>query len=223
MAEPLLPNVENNADALRSLMQRVGIVSYRALADRAGVSRWQVQQLRQGNLGHMRLHVLEQLATALELSVTELLQAFEFESASPAVASASTEPSIEEIKKEYDRLREQLALVKDEAQLALKKEILNELETWLVQWPTIAHKALENETLAAAKVVKFVEPVMRLVEGWGISAIAPVGSTLPYDPQQHQLMNGTADPGDAVRIRYAGYTYQGKLLHRAKVSPLSEA
>ncbi len=53
------------------------------------------------------------------------------------------------------------------------------------------------------------------------SRSAIVGTELPYDSRQHQLMGGTANPGDLVRVRYAGYKQGDRLLYRAKVSPVN--
>jgi hypothetical protein len=35
-------------------------------------------------------------------------------------------------------------------------------------------------------------------------------------------MEGNAQPGDFVKVRYVGYRQGEKLLHRAKVSPLKQ-
>jgi molecular chaperone GrpE (heat shock protein) len=61
------------------------------------------------------------------------------------------------------------------------------------------------------------------LQEWGVEAIASVGSELPYDPQWHQLMEGIAQPGDLVKVRYTGYRIGEKLLYRAKVSSLGNA
>lgn len=59
--------------------------------------------------------------------------------------------------------------------------------------------------------------------GFIILAIATLGAEIPYNPQGHRLQTGTANPGDLVKVQSPGYTYQGKLLHRAEVAiiPLS--
>jgi molecular chaperone GrpE (heat shock protein) len=62
--------------------------------------------------------------------------------------------------------------------------------------------------------------VEQLLQEWGVEAIASVGSQIPYDPHLHQLMEGTAQPGETVRVRYIGYRQAKKLLYRAKVSPV---
>ncbi|MEO1591100.1 MAG: helix-turn-helix domain-containing protein [Cyanobacteria bacterium J06632_22] len=223
-------------ETLQTLMKRANIASYRALADQAGVSRWQVQQLRQGKMRQMRMSALAPMAAALNLSLADLITAFSIDAAEDAadseaaaaretvVRAAADSPSASAseaaaLRKEYGRLQAQLETVTETARQSLQSEALDRLESWLVQWPTIVHRAQQNDSLPAAKVVKFVDPVMRLVESWGVSAIAPVGTTVPYDPQRHQLKQGTAQPGEPVEVISPGYTYQGKLLHRAMVKP----
>jgi molecular chaperone GrpE (heat shock protein) len=94
------------------------------------------------------------------------------------------------------------------------------LESWLVQWPTAAYAAQQNQQLPAVRLLPLVRPVEQLLQQWGVEAIASVGSELAYDPHLHQLMEGTAQPGELVRVRYTGYRIGEKLLYRAKVSPI---
>jgi molecular chaperone GrpE (heat shock protein) len=70
------------------------------------------------------------------------------------------------------------------------------------------------------RLLPLVRPVEQLLQQWGVEAIASVGSELAYDPHLHQLMEGTAQPGELVRVRYTGYRIGEKLLYRAKVSPI---
>ena len=45
-----------------------------------------------------------------------------------------------------------------------------------------------------------------------------MGAEVAYNPQMHELIEGTAEPGATVRVRYTGYVQGEKLLYRAKVS-----
>lgn len=94
------------------------------------------------------------------------------------------------------------------------------LEPWLRQWPTVLAAVAKNPDLPATKVIPLVQPVEALMASWGITPIAPIGAELPYNPQLHELMTGTAERGDRIRVRYAGYHRGEKLLWRAKVSPV---
>ena len=106
-------------------------------------------------------------------------------------------------------------------QQEFQQSSLQILESLILQFPTAAQKAQENPQLAAVKIVPLVQkPLEKLLQQWGIEAIAPVGAELPYDPQLHQLMEGNAQPGEIVKVRYTGYRQGEKLLYRVKVSPI---
>ncbi|MGB7086230.1 MAG: helix-turn-helix domain-containing protein [Phormidesmis sp.] len=220
---------------LKELMQRAGIASYRALAAQAGVSRWQVQQLRSGKIAKMRLEMLAQLAIALQIPLDKLISEFgqlEEAEVSSIPAAITPDPSqdlgpehgstqqLAALQQEYQRLQAQIAQQIETARSQLQTDALQTLESWLVQWPTIAKRAQEREDLPAAKVLPFVKPVERLMVEWGVEAIAPVDAQVPYDPQRHQLMGGSVSPGELVQVTHSGYQHQGKLLHRAKVKPV---
>lgn len=204
---------------LRELMTAAGISSYRALAAGAGISLWQVGQLRAGKGDQMRLTVLSQIAKTLKISLGSFLQRFDLleggaETSSEAAGGLA---QLAALQQEYARLKERVDAQEDLARSQLKTEALQTLESWLVQWPTIAARAEENETLAAVKVLPFVRPVEQLVEAWGVVAIAPVDAEVEYDPQLHQLVGGSVIAGEKVRVTHSGSWYEGKLLHRAKV------
>lgn len=98
---------------------------------------------------------------------------------------------------------------------------LQTLTPWLLQWATVVHAVQKNPDLPASRLVPLVQPVETLMRQWGVTAIAPVGAEVPFDPTCHELMGGVAQPGERVRVRYAGYRHGDRLLHRAKVSPVS--
>lgn len=206
--------------SLKALMQQANIPSYRALAAQAGVSRWQVKQLRSGNISQMRLAVLTQLTAALKVSLSTLLSKFspkidlEIDPVQPESSAQSQQ--LADLQREYQRLQLKMAQQVELARSQTQTDALQTLETWLVQWPTIAKRIQERE-LPAAKLLPFIRPVEQLMAEWGVEAIAPVDATVPYDPRQHQLIGGIAEPGALVRVTHSGHRHQGKLLHRAKV------
>ena len=209
--------VDDHASVLRSLMQRANIPSYRALAAQAQVSRWQVQQLRTGNVEKMRVALVAQLADALDISISELLNKF-----SSGLNLSESSSQLARLQQEYQRLQQAVAQQQKMAQQQLQTEALQTLESWLVQWPTIAKRAQEKgEALPAVKILPFVRPVEQLMAEWGVEAIAPIDAQVPYDPQFHQLKDGTANPGDLVRVANSGYCHQERLLHRAIVKPIT--
>lgn len=204
---------------LQNLMQQVGIASFKGLSRAAGVSERQILRLRQGKLEQMRLDVLLKLSQALQIPLSELLNTFLEQSTSEQKTSSPQE--IADLKRECDRLQLQLEQQREVLQQQFQQSSLQMLESLLLQWPTAAQKAQENPQLAAVKIVPLVQkPLEKLLQAWGVEAIAPVGAELLYNPQVHQLMEGTAQPGEKVKVRYTGYFQGEKLLYRAKVSPI---
>ena len=221
MSAPVLKEtLSPTAQTLQTLMQRAKVPSQRALATQANVSRWQVQQLRQGNLDNMRVSVLKQLATALDCSLPELLQAFtinQFPSAANTPAERNHEAAL--LRQEYRRLQKRLEQQAQELQHQFQSEALRTIESWLTYWPTAAKAATERDGFDAKKLLPLVKPVERLVQSWGVITIGTVGQQLAYNPHHHQLARGMANPGDSVRISHVGYRHGENLLQRAKVVP----
>ncbi|MGH1394088.1 MAG: nucleotide exchange factor GrpE [Trichormus sp.] len=205
---------------LQNLMQAVGISSFRALSRAAGVSERQILRLRQGKLEQMRLEVLLKLSQVLEISLSQLVETFTVLSAKPQTPSPKLQ-EFADLKQEYERSQLQLQQQREILLQEFQQSSLQLLESLLLQWPTAAQKAQENPELAAVKILPLVQkPLEKLLQAWGVEAIAPVGAELPYNPQLHQLLEGTAQPGEIVKIRYTGYLQGDKLLYRAKVSPI---
>ena len=211
---------------LKELMSAANIKSYRALSRQSGVSLWQIEQLRAGKGEKMRLGVLSQLARSLKVPLDSFLQTFELLPSERLHKKAQTTSQqapthqLAAIKQEYERLQKQLEEKESTEQSQVKAKALQILESWLVQWPTIAKRAAENENLKAVKVLPFVRPVEQLIEAWGVEAIASVDAEIDYDPQLHQLVSGTAEAGEKVRVTHSGCLCEGNILHRAKVKPV---
>ncbi|MBW4675799.1 MAG: nucleotide exchange factor GrpE [Desmonostoc geniculatum HA4340-LM1] len=217
-----MPNIDFT-QKLQNLMQRVGISSFKALSRAAGVSERQILRLRQGRLEQMRVDVLLKLSPVLQMSLSELVITFSSVELLQNTAANNQEllQEIANLKIEYDRLQLQLQQQREILLQELQQSTLQLLESLLLQWPTAAQKAQENPQLAAVKILPLVQkPLEKLLQGWGVEAIASVGAEVPYDPQLHQLMEGTPQPGEIVKVRYTGYLQGDKLLYRAKVSPV---
>ena len=195
---------------LQTLMQQAGFSSFKSLAQAAAVSERQIRQIRRGDLSQLRLEILQKLSQALGLSLTELLASFDL----------APSPAIEALQQEYDRLQAQLAQQQQELRQEFQQSSLQILESLLLQLPTAAYAAQQNPQVPAVKLLPLLRPIDHLLEAWGVVAIAAVGSEVAYDPQQHQLMEGTVQPGESVRVRYTGYRQGDRWLHRAKVSPI---
>lgn len=205
---------------LQNLMQQAGISSFKALSRQAGVSEYQVLRLRQGKLEQMRLEILLKLSKALQIPLSQLLSTFLESDIAPS--PVPTHPEIADLKREYERSQLQLQQQREILRQEFQQSSLQLLETLLLQWPTAVKKAQENHQLAAVKIVPLVQnSLQKLLQAWGVEAIASVGAEIPYNPQQHQLKGGTAQPGETVKVTHAGYLQGEKLLYRATVEKLS--
>jgi len=224
--------MKDHTDHLRSRLQQCGIPSFRALSRVAGVSIWQVTQLRQGKTADMQLKVLSKLSQALHCSLADLLTSFseltlpnlsEFSSTPDTKPDRVAQPScdITQLRQEYDGLQAQLIEQRQALWCEFQQASLQTLESLLLQLPTATYAAQQNPDIPAARLLPLLRPIDQLLSDWGIAAIAPVGTELPYNPQQHHLLDGTAQTGDLVRVRYTGYIQGDRLLYRAKVSPIS--
>lgn len=207
-------SISNYARQMQRLMQQAGIASDRELSQKAGVSELQLSRLRNGLALQTPADILIKISQALQISLTELLATF-------APGSVELEqPASSAIEQEYQQLQAELARQRESLMQEFQLSSLQILESWMLQWPTAANAARDNETLPAVKLLPLLRPVEQLLQQWGVESIAPVGTEIPYDPQQHQLLEGTAQPGEIVKVRYAGYRQGDKLLYRAKVSPI---
>lgn len=213
---------------LQNLMQKVGFASFKSLSLAAGVSQWQILQLRRGKIRQMRVEVLLKLSQVLQISGGELAETFSVQGFS--LKTAKTQPEdynidllqqITELQNEHKRISLLMLQQRELLQQEFQRSSLQILESLLLQWPTAAYRAREDHQLAAVKILPLVDkPLEALLQTWGVRAIASVGDQIPYNPQLHQLLEGTAQPGEIVKVRYTGYMQYDQLLYRARVSPM---
>lgn len=207
-------------ELLQQMMQRVDVTSFQALSKKAGVSEKQLRRLRKGEIEQLRVELLLKLSQTLQVSVNELLATFSVGTTTVQSPQQNGE-SLSVLKQEYQKLQKQLETQRETLKQEFQQSSLQILESWLLQWPTAAYAAGQNQQLPAVRLLPLLRPVEQLMQEWGVEAIASVGSEIPYEPQWHQLMDGTAALGEVVKVRYVGYRSAGKLLYRAKVSPIS--
>lgn len=208
-------------EMLQQLMQQVGLNSLRELSRKAGVSRWQVQQLRAGKALQMRVENLLKLSEALQVPLNDLLSQFsqgEFPTQLPTQQTAEPTADMGSYQAEYDRLKTEMAQQREALMVEFQQSGLQIIESWLKQWPKAVYAAEKNPQLAAVKLLPLIRPIEQLVTSWGVEAIAPVGSQVSYDPRWHQLIQGTAEPGQLVTVKSPGYRQGDKLLYRSEVS-----
>lgn len=198
---------------LQQRMQEVGLSSFSALARTAKISRGQILKLRRGEIRQMRVETLIKLSQALQMPLEELVATFSGENTKTTLQTSA------DLEQEYQRLQQLLEQQRETLWQEFQYSSLQLLESWLIQWPTAAQKAQENPQIPAVRLLPLMRPIEQMLQQWGVEVIAPVGSEIPYDPQLHQLLEGTAQPGERVKVRYTGYRHRDKLLNRAQVSP----
>jgi transcriptional regulator with XRE-family HTH domain len=208
-------------DHLSHLLQAAGLKSLRALSQRSSVSRRQIQKLRQGNIDQIHVEALLKLSAALQITLTQLLDTFLPQSLRIKNDTSHDQVELDALKLEYQRLLTQLDQQQETLRHALQQEALQILEPWLQYWPSAVDASQENPQFLASKLIPLVRPVEKLMAEWNVRSIAAIGSEVAYNPQHHQLIEGQAQPGDSVRVRYAGYFHGDRLLLRAKVSPMA--
>lgn len=194
---------------LRQRMQDQDIPSFAELRRRSGLTRSQLRRVRQGQAAQLSLTTLAKLCDALGCSLTAGIQQF-----CPDLANAS-----DLLEREVPT--EKIAL---EARMLerVQAQVLDQLESLLLQWPTAAHAARQNPTAPAVKLLPLLKPLEQLLTAWSIEPIGTVGESLPYNPQSQTWM-GTGDApilGTPVQVRYVGYRQGDRLLYRAKVVQL---
>ncbi len=210
-----------NKKLLQDLMQQANLSDINELSQVAKVSRLQLIRIQQGLILNISLGAIASIAKALNISIDSLIQTFVEQS---RVNSESPIPlnqdALAACQQEYQKLQQEMTQQRETLATEFQQASLETIESWLLQWPTAVTAVRQNPKLPAARLLSLVEPVEQLLRQWQVEAIATVGEELPYDPQQHQLMKGIAQPGELVKVRYVGYKQGDKLLYKAKVSPV---
>jgi transcriptional regulator with XRE-family HTH domain len=173
---------------LQPLLLAAKIPSWQQLANISGISVRRLRQLRQGQVATWKISDLQKLSLALQISLELLLAKLELISNS-ANQSADFQYASFQI-----------------------------MESFLTYWPAAAHQVKLDPTFAASKLLPLVGSIDRLVASWGIESIGQVGEITPFDPQNHQALEGVIQPLTLVQVRYPGYRQENRLLTRAKVS-----
>ena len=218
----MTPHRVDYSPQLKQLMQQVNLASYRALGERAGVSQWTINLIRQGQIHRLRLELLLALSRTLQIPLPDLIELFSppQDNLLPG-SSGNPEPNVNALRREYERLQQRLAQQEDDLRQQLQRDAIAMIESWLLQWPTAAHAVQQNGNLPASRLLPLTQPLQALLQSWNVVPIGTVGEEVAFDPQMHQPMGASPEPGQRVRIRYVGYLHGDRLLHRAKVSPVT--
>jgi DNA-binding Xre family transcriptional regulator len=194
---------------LQSLMQQVGINSFRELYRSTGISAHIFNKLRSGNLDTLRWESIVKISQTFQISTSEFIKIFG--------ESQTGSQSIEILNQEYQQLQQQFQQQRETLRAEFQLESLQTIESFLTYFPTAKHAAINNPDFPASKLFPLVGSIDRLIQSWGVSVIGEVGFRVAYDPRWHQLIEGIANPDELVTVRYVGYRQGEKLIFRAKV------
>ncbi|PSB11025.1 hypothetical protein C7B62_07195 [Pleurocapsa sp. CCALA 161] len=213
---------QTNKERLQNLMHQAGITDINELSQVAKVARLQLMRIQQGLILNISVGAIAQIAQALNVSVDSLLKTFveQHPVGNQSATSSQDRDALTACRQEYQKLQQEMTQLQQALQVEFQQDSLETIESWLLQWPTAATAVRQNPQLPATRLLSLVEPIEQLIKHWNVSTIATVGEELAYDPQNHQLMKGIAQPGELVKVRYVGYKQGDKLLHKAKVSPV---
>ena len=208
--------MDDRTEILRQLMKLAGISSFQILSDRTGVSRRAIDTLRKGNAATLRYADLAKIAEVLQVELTELI--------ATCITLSSNHESlnseISSLREEYQHLLNQLAHQKQDLRSQFEREVIQQLESLILQLPSAAYAAQTNPNMLAKNILPLLRPIDALIQKWGITAIGVVGAQVAYDAQKHEVMDGSEqiEEGDLAIVRYVGYMQNEKLLYRARVS-----
>ncbi len=202
---------------LRSLMHDAGINSFKQLAQLTGTSERTLRKLRSGELDTLRWQTLVKISDVLKIDIGNTIEIF----GERSIASNSTE-KIQSIEREYRILQQQLHQQRETLQAEFQHQSLQTLESFLTYFPAAKYAASNNPDFPASKIFPLLQSIDRLIEQWGVTTIGDIGAQIAYDPQAHQLIEGSANSGELVTVRFNGYRQGDKLTFRAKVSPVTK-
>jgi molecular chaperone GrpE (heat shock protein) len=212
---------ETNKQLLHDLMQQVNISSLDELSSIAEVARLQLIRIQRGLILNLSVGAIARIAQALNISIDSLIETFVEQSTANLESKPSEDnDALAACQQEYQKLQQEMLQQQEFLEAEFQKASLETIESWLLQWPTAAAAVRKNPQLPAVRLLSLVEPVEQLLKQWNVETIASVGEQLAYNPQYHQLLKGSAEPGDLVEVRYVGYKQEDKLLYKAKVSPV---
>lgn len=208
---------KKNCNILQQLIKKVDCHSLREFSLKIKVSELQLLRLQNGLLPKMSVETLIKIALGLNISLNELIALFSVnEDLEETIAQNQS------ISQDYKNLQQKYSQQEQELTQKFQLSSLETLESLLLQLPTVVKAVNNNPDLPAIRLLPLLNPIQQLLKSWGIEEIGSVGAEIPYNPTEHQLMEGTANLGDLVEVRYIGYRQGDLLLYRAKVSSLTE-
>jgi hypothetical protein len=103
-------------------------------------------------------------------------------------------------------------------QIQLQRQVFEQLQTLLVNYPTVTKATLAKPEMPAKNIVPLFTPLGNLVQQWGYEAIGEPWENVAFDPQLHQPDVADIAVGEMVYVRFIGYRDGATILVPAKVS-----
>jgi molecular chaperone GrpE (heat shock protein) len=130
------------------------------------------------------------------------------------------EETIQHLKQEIERLRFQQETQVKETSQARFEALFTDLASAVPQILTQAD-LLENrgKDVQARDVLVVARRIVRALERHGLELEGQAGQQVIFDPLRHQPLDASSQPqsGQTVTIRFAGVSYQGKILKKALI------
>jgi len=201
---------------LRERMNQLDILDWQDLGEKAGLSRFGVRLVRQGDVGKLTVDQLRRLATVLNLNFQEFDRTL---SALPTSATITSNPTeIEELKQQCFRLRDELQQQKTQITADFRRATFEQLQTLLTSYPAARKMAEAKPDMPAKNLSALFTPLENLLLSWGFEAIGSAWQQVSYNPQLHQPDVEDITEGELVYIRFVGYRDGEIILAPAKVS-----
>ena len=204
---------------LRARMAEVGIPSWAALQQRAGISRRAMHSIRHSMVERLRWSQLREVAKALEWPLPVLLRLLSLSADNGAdeIANLALTPSFTTPQARQPHVTQHDTQHDTQAE-TFQTDSFRTLQLLLTQYPSACKLAQTKPDLPAKNLVALFRPLETLLADWGIQPIGQVWQAVDFDPVLHQPDQGSMRPGDPVFVRYVGYQRGDQILCPAKVS-----
>jgi molecular chaperone GrpE (heat shock protein) len=125
-----------------------------------------------------------------------------------------------------DKLKQQLEQQRTSENTNIDSAVQNQTEQLLTdtaasvtQLLTQAHLLEQGKPVQAKDVLLVAKRLIRSLEDNGLTIVSQVGETVSFDSNLHESLSASSSitPGTEVVVRFAGVSYQGKVIRKAGV------
>lgn len=130
------------------------------------------------------------------------------------------EQTIAQLRSELERQRQNESNNQAIAFQTQQEQVFSELAAPISQLLTqIYLLEIENKPVQAKDAIAIVKRMLRVFTEQGLTQVGNIGEVVNFDPNLHQPLSSAVEinNGQAVKIRVAGLTYQGRVLRAAGV------